>query len=201
MTDHYFSSTGAEYSAEPIRVRLAGSERTLEAPRGVFSNDGLDVGTRVLLDVVPEPPATGNLLDIGCGWGPLTLDLALSSPGATVWAVDVNPLALEATRRNARALSLSNVNCAAPEDIPADLRFDTIWSNPPIRIGKAALHELLTYWLGRLTAEGEAYLVVQKHLGADSLLRWLNEQPELEAERADSKKTFRILRVTRSQAS
>ena len=198
MTDHYFSSSAGEYAAEPIRVRLGGSERSLEAPRGVFSNDGLDVGTAVLLDAVPEPPATGNLLDIGCGWGPLTLDLALSSRGATVWAVDVNPLALEATRRNARALSLSNVNCVAPEEIPADVRFDAIWSNPPIRIGKAALHELLTTWLGRLTTDGEAWLVVQKHLGADSLLRWLNQQPGLDAERATSKKTFRVLRVTRT---
>lgn len=197
MTDHYFSSSSAEYSAEPIRVRLAGSERTLEAPRGVFSNDGLDIGTSVLLDAAPEPPATGNLLDIGCGWGPITLDLALSSPDATVWAVDVNPLALEATRRNARALSLTNVNCLTPEDIPADVRFDLIWSNPPIRIGKAALHELLTTWLDRLAPEGEAWLVVQKHLGADSLLRWLQEQPGLDAERATSKKTFRVLRVTK----
>ncbi len=198
MTDHYFSSDGADYSAEVIRVPLAGSERELEAPRGVFSSDGLDTGTSVLLRVAPEAPTVGNLLDIGCGWGPITLDLALSSPEATVWAVDVNPLALEATARNARRLSLPNVRTALPEDVPADVRFDAIWSNPPIRIGKSALHVLLDTWLDRLTPEGEAWLVVQKHLGSDSLQRWLDERPGFWAERAESKKNFRILRTGRS---
>ena len=57
--------------------------------------------------------------------------------------------------------------------MPADVRFDVIWSNPPIRVGKDALHELLLTWLPRLTPDGRAVLVVQKHLGADSLQRWL----------------------------
>ena len=176
---------------------LGGAERELEAPRGVFSGDGLDTGTEMLLRAVPEPPTEGNLLDIGCGWGPITLDLALSSREATVWAVDVNPLALEATRRNARRLSLSNVRVCLPEEVPAEVRFDAIWSNPPIRIGKAALHELLTSWLDRLTDDGEAYLVVQKHLGGDSLQRWLDARDGFFAERAASKKNFRILRTGR----
>ena len=198
MTDHYFSSGDADYAAEPIRVRLQGAEHVLEAPRGVFSSDGLDTGTRILLEAAPEPPEVGDFVDVGCGWGPLTLNLALSSARATVWAIDVNPLALEATARNARRLSLSNVRCSSPEEVPTEQRFDLIWSNPPIRIGKAALHDLLDSWLGRLTPEGEAWLVVQKHLGADSLLRWLDARPGFGAERADSKKNFRILRVARS---
>lgn len=198
MTDHYFSDSGGAYAASPIAVTIGGEERLLESPKGVFSNDGLDIGTRVLLDVAPEPPETGSLLDLGCGWGPIALHLALSAPTASVWAVDVNPDALSATARNAHTLSLSNVRTSLPDDVDDAVRFDAIWSNPPIRIGKAALHELLLRWLPRLTDDGEAWLVVQKHLGSDSLLRWLQQLDGFDAERVESKKNFRSLRVFRA---
>lgn len=164
---------------------------------GVFSGDRLDVGTAVLLDAVPAPPATGELLDLGCGWGPIAASLALRSPDARVWAVDVNARALSLVERNAELLSLSNVVPSAPERVPADIRFDAIWSNPPIRIGKRQLHELLETWIPRLAPGATAWLVVQKHLGADSLLRWLQERFDgFDVERADSKKTYRIIAVT-----
>lgn len=198
MTDHYFKNSQGAYAASPITVELGGEDRVLESPQGVFSNDGLDIGTRVLLSVAPEPPETGNLLDLGCGWGPIALHLALSAPTASVWAVDVNSDALTATARNAHALSLPNVTTSTPEAVSEELRFDAIWSNPPIRIGKAALHELLLTWLPKLADDGEAWLVVQKHLGADSLLKWLQGLDGFDAERFESKKNFRILRVFRA---
>ena len=101
----------------------------------------------------------------GAGWGPIALSLALDAPDATVWAVDVNERALDLVRRNAARLGLVQVNAALPDDVPDDVRFATIWSNPPIRIGKAALHELLGQWLPRLSTGGEAWLVVQRNLG------------------------------------
>ena len=198
MTDHYFRASSGDYSPMPLTVTLGGEQRQLESPRGVFSHDGLDIGTRVLLDEAPQPPETGTMLDLGCGWGPIALHLGLSAPAATVWAVDVNSDALAATERNARTLSLSNVRVAHPDEIPSDVRFDAIWSNPPIRIGKAALHELLLTWLPRLTVDGEAWLTVQKHLGSDSLLKWLQGLDGFGAERYESKKNFRILRVFRN---
>ncbi|BDZ47577.1 class I SAM-dependent methyltransferase [Naasia aerilata] len=200
MTDgHYFSSApSGPLRARRIRTVLAGRELEVTTGAGVFSPDHLDTGTRVLLETVPEPPADGDLLDLGCGWGPVALTLALSSPGATVWAVDVNERALELTRRNAGDLGLIRVNARLPEDVPETVAFGTIWSNPPIRIGKAELHALLGRWLPRLAPDGTAWLVVQKNLGADSLHRWLDEEfPGFSTTRVASEKGFRVLRVDR----
>jgi len=148
----------------------------LATDAGVFSPGRLDPGTRLLLEESPAPPPSGDLLDLGCGYGPIACVLAVRSPGAAVWAVDVNERALELCARNAAAAGLANVRCVTPDDpsVPAGLA--GIWSNPPVRIGKAALHELLGLWLRRLDPGGRAYLVASRNLGADSLHRWLAEQ-------------------------
>jgi len=150
----------------------------LATDAGVFSPGRLDPGTRLLLEESPAPPASGDLLDLGCGYGPVACVLAERSPGATVWAVDVNERALELCARNARAAGLENVRCVIPGDASLPARFTAIWSNPPVRIGKDALHALLGHWLARLgpVSGGSAYLVVGRNLGADSLHRWLAEQ-------------------------
>lgn len=198
VPDHYFSpDPAAPASLQRVRVPIAGVERELVTASGVFSGDRLDVGTSVLLDAVPAPPERGELLDLGCGWGPIALTLATRSPAARVWAVDVNARALSLVERNAELLSLSNVTPAAPERVPEGVRFATIWSNPPIRIGKPQLHALLETWIPRLEPGATAWLVVQKHLGADSLVRWLAERfDDHDVGRADSKRTYRILAVT-----
>lgn len=193
---HYFDDRPATRSDRAaVEVVLADLAFTIDTDRGVFSRGHLDAGTRFLLQDAPRPPASGDLLDLGCGAGPIALTLALRSPAATVWAVDVNERARELTAANAARNSITNVRVAAPDEVPADVRFAAIWSNPPIRIGKPGLHELLTSWLGRLTVDGHAVLVVQKHLGADSLQRWLVEQG-CPTERIASRSGFRLLRVT-----
>jgi len=181
-----------------VPVVLAGRELEVVTAGGVFSANRLDLGTRVLLREAPPPPLTGNLLDLGCGWGPLALTLGLLSPAATVWAVDVNQRALELTAENARRAGLPRVRAVSPDGVPAGLRLDGIWSNPPIRIGKEALHELLLRWLPRLRPGAQAHLVVQRNLGADSLHAWLAGALEGRAtvERAGSAKGYRVLRVT-----
>lgn len=194
--DHYF--TAAPASADErrrLRVRLAGREVEVEVAPGVFSPGGLDKGTAVLLDEAPDPPATGTFLDLGCGWGAIALTLALRSPGATVWALDVNERALDLTRRNAAALGLDGVRATTADGIPDDVRFDLIWSNPPIRVGKAVLHALLRTWLPRLTPTGVAHLVVQRNLGSDSLQRWVETELEMPCTRLTSSKGFRVLEV------
>jgi 16S rRNA (guanine1207-N2)-methyltransferase len=148
----------------------------LATDAGVFSPARLDPGTRLLLDLAPPPPAAGDLLDLGCGYGPIACVLAARSPGATVWAVDVNERALELCARNAAAAGLANVRCLTPGDPGLPAQFAGMWSNPPIRVGKQALHELLGGWLSRLDPSGQAYLVAGRNLGADSLHRWLTEQ-------------------------
>ena len=166
----------------------------LETDAGVFSPSRLDPGTRLLLETAPPPPEGGSLLDLGCGYGPLALVLAARSPGARVWAVDVNRRALELCARNAARAGLPNVRCTGPDDAELPGTFRLIWSNPPIRIGKAALHALLTAWLGRLEPSGAAYLVVHRHLGSDSLQRWLEESGR-PAERVAARAGYRVLRV------
>ncbi|QTE30622.1 class I SAM-dependent methyltransferase [Pengzhenrongella sicca] len=196
--DHYFTARPASPSERrPLRVRLAGRELELETARGVFSPDRLDLGTRVLLETVPAPPTSGDLLDLGCGWGPVALTLALTSPAARVWAVDVNERALDLVRRNADVLGLANVRAVTPDDVPADVALAALWSNPPIRVGKVALHEMLLRWLPRLAPGAQAHLVVQRNLGADSLQRWLAEQlgDAAEVTRVETEKGFRVLRV------
>jgi 16S rRNA G1207 methylase RsmC len=179
-------------------VRLADREVEVVTAGGVFSPDHLDEGTRILLDSVPAPPATGDLLDLGAGWGPIALSLALRSPDATVWAVDINERALELVRRNASHLGLDNVNAVLPGDVPDGVTFRTIWSNPPIRVGKSELHAMLAHWLPRLDDDATAWLVVAKHLGAQSLQRWLGDDLGLDVERAANTKGFRVLAASRS---
>lgn len=200
MTEHYFSATPATPDERhPRTVTLRGHTVAVATATGVFSHGGLDKGTRVLLAEVPDPPATGTFLDLGCGWGPVALSLALAAPAATVWAVDVNERALDLTTANAAALGLAHVHTSLPADVPTQVSFDVIWSNPPIRVGKDHLHELLSTWLPRLAAGGTAWLVVAKNLGADSLQRWLAQGlgTSYAVTRPATSGGFRILRIDR----
>lgn len=181
-------------------MTLADQDLELVTAGGIFSPDHVDVGTKVLLRKVPAPPARGHLLDIGCGWGPITLTLALRAPEAHVWAVDVNERARDLTRRNAELAGLKNITVCAPDEVPAHIEFDAIWSNPPVRIGKSELQQLLTRWLGRLTRDGGAWLVIQRHLGGDSMHRWLAAQG-WSIERAGSAKGFRVLHVEKPDSA
>ncbi|HHW51009.1 MAG TPA: methyltransferase [Pseudoclavibacter sp.] len=201
MADHYFS---AHPTSTPhprvVDVSLGGRQVHVTTSAGVFSPERLDPGTSVLLAEAPAPTGGGTLLDIGCGWGPIALHLALCDPTATVYAVDVNDRARELTRRNAASVSATGVITAAPDEVPDTVNFDEIWSNPPIHIGKDALHDILLRWLPRLVVGGHAWLVVQKHLGSDSLARWLSQSlpDDFTVERAASKKAFRVLHVSRA---
>jgi 16S rRNA (guanine1207-N2)-methyltransferase len=177
-----------------VDVALPDVAFTIATDRGVFSHGHLDTGTSLLLRAAPPPSPTGDLLDLGCGAGAIALTLALRSPQAQVWAVDVNARALELTAANASRNGVTTIRTVAPDDVPDDVRFTTIWSNPPIRIGKQPLQRLLTRWLSRLAPGGAAVLVVQKHLGADSLQRWLGEQGR-PAQRIASRAGFRLLQI------
>jgi 16S rRNA (guanine1207-N2)-methyltransferase len=195
---HYFDPAPV-VASKPRTVHLHVGELALElqADRGVFGSRGIDLGTRVLLNEAPAPPREGNILDLGSGYGPIAIALARQAPGARVWAVDVNERAIELTKTNAVSAAVANVTACSPEEVPDDVLFVAIYSNPPVRVGKAALHELLVRWLGRLGLGGRAYLVVQRNLGADSLGKWLIEQG-YDVQRLKSKKGYRILQVGRT---
>lgn len=197
---HYFDERPDAPSAPVIvDVTLPDTAFTMETDRGVFSHGHLDTATSLLLRTDLPLASTGHLLDLGCGAGPIALAMARRSPDATVWAVDVNERARDLCSRNATRNGIDTIRVAHPTDVPPGLEFSTVWSNPPIRIGKAALHDLLRSWLGRLAPDGSAALVVQKHLGADSLQRWLLSDG-WRCERVASKAGFRVLGLTRHHA-
>ncbi|GAA1753054.1 class I SAM-dependent methyltransferase [Aeromicrobium alkaliterrae] len=197
MPDHYFApAPGSDDRTRDLRVRVLGRELDVTTSSGVFSGDGLDHATAVLLaELASAEAAPERVLDLGCGWGPLTLALGLQWPESELWAVDVNERALDLTAANTARHEVT-ARVGLPDDVPADLRFDAIWSNPPIRIGKQALHELLLHWLARLSPTGTLTMVVGKNLGADSLQRWLGEQG-WPTERLASSRGFRVLRTSR----
>ena len=196
MGEHYFTAEPSAAARETeVSFDVAGRSYRLRGAGGVFSAGRLDPGTAVLLRKAELPGAatTGALLDLGCGYGPIACVLATAAPRATVYAVDVNTRALELTRANAEVLGVTVV-ATEPDAVPSDLVFAELWSNPPIRVGKQELHALLSRWLPRLAPDGTAWLVVARHLGADSLAPWLSEQG-YEVVRHASQQGFRVLRV------
>ena len=200
MSDHYFAAR-PETGHRPgqVHVLLPDVHLELATDAGVFSPGRVDPGTRLLLDagaVPPGDPPAGDLLDLGCGYGPIALVLASRAPAATIWAVDVNERALDLCARNAARAGLANVRCVTPGDPALPAAYDGVWSNPPIRIGKQALHELLGGWLPRLAPGAAATAVVQRHLGADSLHRWLAAQG-WDVRRIAARAGYRLLRITR----
>jgi 16S rRNA (guanine1207-N2)-methyltransferase len=193
--DHYFSADpSVPFARETFTCEVWGRSLTLVSGSGVFSRGHLDHATAVLFRET-EPPAGGRILDLGCGYGVIGLAIAAAVPGATVTGVDVNERALLLANENAAALGLADrFTATTPSGVPEGAEFDEIWSNPPIRIGKAALHDLLLRWLPRLAPGGRAVMVVGKNLGADSLQRWLGEQG-WPTDRLASAKGFRVLQT------
>lgn len=193
---HYFDEEPTtDSSPRVVQLLLPDLQLALTTDRGVFGYDRIDAGTKLLLLRAPAPAPSGNLLDIGSGTGAIALTMARRCPAATVWAVDVNERARDLCRSNAERNGLTNVNVCSPDDVPADVTFDTIWSNPAIRIGKPALHAMLLRWLSRLSPAGEVVLVVHKHLGSDSLQAWLSGQG-YPTTRLASSSGYRILHAT-----
>ncbi len=196
MGQYFDAEPTVASAAKTIDLFLPDLSLELMTDRGVFSGDRIDPGTKILLSEGPEAIPTDELiLDIGTGYGPITCALAKRNPQATVWGVEINERARSLCVENAKHNGLDNLEVRSPEEVPGNLQFDRIWSNPPIRIGKTQLHQLLLQWLPRLQPLGSAHLVVQKHLGADSLHRWLQNQGFI-VERRCSRKAYRVLDIT-----
>jgi 16S rRNA (guanine1207-N2)-methyltransferase len=194
MSEHYFASNPAiESKLRSVEFTVQDTLFKLQASSGTFSATRLDAGTKALLGYLDD--VSGDVLDIGCGWGPIAISIAKLYPATKVWALDINQRSLELTRLNAKSANLGNVMAVTESEISADQTFNQIWSNPPIRVGKEVLHTLMRTWLPRLRPGGSATLVVQKQLGADSFTKWLaDEFPELKVERIGTEKGYRIIR-------
>jgi len=201
VSQHYFSSDPqSSKRTSDVEFEVGGVDFSLTASSGTFSATKLDPGTRVLLKEHRHFPTAGNVLDLGCGWGPISLAIAKLNPNTVVYALDVNNRSLELTLKNAKRNDVENIKPVLALDVPENLEFQAIWSNPPIRIGKQALHELLQNWLPRLAVGGVAMLVVQKQLGADSLQQWIADSFEnLSLERVNTAKGYRVIRALRNR--
>ena len=193
MSEHYFTADpSVPFQREPFSCEVWGHRLDLVSGSGVYSRGRLDIGTAVLFRET-TPPASGRILDLGCGYGVIGLGIAQSVPDAVVTGVDVNERALLLANGNAAELSLdARFRAVLPDEVAVDATYDEIWSNPPIRVGKAALHELLLRWFPCLAPDGRAVMVVGKNLGADSLQRWLGDQG-YPTTRLASAKGFRVL--------
>ena len=193
MDDHYFSADPAvAFKRSPVVASVWGHELRMTSGSGVFANGRVDIGTAILFRET-EPPSGGRILDLGCGFGVIGLAVAVAAPASVVTAVDVNERAVLLANENAASLGVTErFTASTPDGVDATATYDEIWSNPPIRIGKPALHELLLTWLPRLAPGGRAVMVVGKNLGADSLQRWLGEQG-YPTTRLASAKGFRVL--------
>ncbi|RIY21458.1 16S rRNA methyltransferase [Bifidobacteriaceae bacterium VN002] len=201
--EQYFSTNPNSLDLRrTLQVDLRGHKVSVQVSNGVFSSSKLDLGTAVLLKHAPQPPENGRFFDIGCGWGAISLALGFESPNAQIYAVDVNERALELTNINAKNAGLNNIHTYLVEDAlkeDSSKNIDLIWSNPPIRVGKDVLHNILLTWLPRLKVGGAAYLVVQKNLGSDSLIPWLSKNlgEDFSVEKYASSKGYRIIEVLR----
>jgi 16S rRNA (guanine1207-N2)-methyltransferase len=201
---HYFSEnpSGPSKPSE-FEIEVDGRTLVLQSDQGVFSRHGLDKGTAVLLDIMsrgnyPTVPDGSFLADVGCGTGAIALTLAALYPACTVIAVDVNERARALCTSNAKKNGLSNITVLSPEELDETIRYSLLWSNPPIRIGKPALRQLLLEWMQRLTEDGTGHLVVSKNLGGDSLAEWLSESG-FATKKLASSKGFRVFEVAARQ--
>lgn len=202
---------GGEYwRAEPegparertVRLEVPGRAEALAlaSAEGVFGTQRVDRGTDILIRHAPAPAPCTGVVDLGCGYGPIAVSMGVRQPDAGLWAVDVNRRALALTARNAASAGARNIVAAEPEAVPMALRFDRIYSHPPVKIGRSSMHELLDGWLRRLAYGGDAYLVLKQSMGADALHNWLNDTG-FPAERAASKQGYRLLHVSANQDS
>ena len=189
---HYFTNDEVESNEKTITVKIKNTKLNLIVDNGVFSKKGLDFGTRSLLESIDIEKIKGDVLDFGCGYGPIGIYIA-KNIDANIDMVDVNERALNLARKNAK-LNDVNVNIFQ-SDIYSNInkKYDFIITNPPIRVGKKILYEILFTSLGHLKDGGTIYLVINKNQGAKSLLKDLNEKSN--ATLIEKNKGFYIIEV------
>ena len=174
MSDHYYTENPASaHDERRIVLSILGQELTFTTDAGVFSRDGLDRGTELLLEALPE--LTGRVLDLGCGWGAVGVALGKKYPALGIVMTDINSRAVELARRNlaANGVKAEVVQGDGFQSVAGD--FDAIVTNPPIRAGKAVIYGLFAQARDRLRPGGALYLVIRKQQGAPSALKYLRE--------------------------
>lgn len=202
--NHYFDEN-PDIESEPKLVSgiIAGTEYTFTTDRGVFSYEKIDKATRILLDVFDDKfygAGPNTIVDVGCGYGVIACVMAQSFEEANIIAVDTNQRARDLTVTNYKKhFRNDRLRVMTPQEVDDTLEVDLVISNPPIRIGKEALFELLRGWSTCLSSSGQMWLVIAKNLGADSTAAYLEKECGLKVTRVASKKGFRVFRCVRSK--
>lgn len=175
MSDHYFSRRPeAAHDRKMVETELRGRSFRFVTDAGVFSREGVDFGSRLLIEHV-QLPDDARVLDMGCGWGPIGIALSFAVPRGKVTLADVNERALALARENAGLNGAAGI-----EIVESDLfvglagrTFTHIVTNPPIRAGKQTVHALFEQAAAHLQTGGELWVVIQKKQGAPSARRKL----------------------------
>ncbi|MBB6636515.1 class I SAM-dependent methyltransferase [Cohnella thailandensis] len=198
MSEHYYTREPQTASdRKSLTAELRGFKLQLTSDAGVFSRDGVDYGSRVLIEHM-DIPADASVLDLGCGYGPIGLTAARLAPRGHVTMVDINERAVSLAAENAKRNGIANIS-AMQSDIYAAVegrRFDVILSNPPIRAGKVVVHRILTEAAEHLNPGGSLWIVIQNKQGAPSARAKLEEVfGEEQVEEIGKDKGYRIYRA------
>lgn len=175
MSNQYFENNdNLKSNIQTIKYYFKKNTLIFDTDNGVFSKGGIDYGSNVLLQTLPDFDGDLSLLDVGCGYGTMGLTLAKKYPNFTIDMVDVNLRAIELSKSNALKNGIHNVNIYESSCYQnVDKVFDIIISNPPIRAGKKVVFEILSGAFEHLKAGGELWIVIQKKQGAESSLKHL----------------------------
>ena len=194
MSNMYYEREPQSASREVACVfSYHGNRLTIQTHAWVSSKGELDQGTRLLLDALPE--LTGEVLDLGCGWGAIGIAVKKAFPQTDVTMVDVNLRALGLCERNAEANGVE-VTCLESDGMHAlsGRQFDAVITNPPIRAGKQKVYEMLSGAAEALKEDGSLYLVIRKQQGAESCMRFLSDYFET-VEKLDRSAGFWVIRA------
>ena len=195
MADHYYTAEPQSAHREwQIEVQALGNRLRFTTDAGVFSRDGLDKGTELLLNALP--PLAGRVLDLGCGWGAVGVSLAARYPGLDVVMTDINQRAAALARRNLAANGVRAEVAEGDGFEAVEGPFDAIVTNPPIRAGKAVIYGLFAQARDFLAPGGALYIVIRKQQGAPSALKFLKETYG-DAEIVDRGGGFWVIRAAR----
>ncbi|WP_087975034.1 class I SAM-dependent methyltransferase [Oceanobacillus rekensis] len=197
MSEHYFSNKPqSKTSPRTWTYQLRGQEYTFTSDVGVFSKNEVDFGSKLLIEHFQEPDISGELLDLGCGYGPIGISLAGSFKDRTVVMADVNERALALAEKNSSGNKLDNTIVIQSDRFSnlGDKSFAAILTNPPIRAGKKVVHQMFEESLGALRPNGELWVVIQKKQGAPSAIKKIEELFE-NVEVVTKNKGYYILRA------
>ena len=201
MSEHYYSNKPQiESKPRQWKFTLRGHTFTFETAAGVFSKSEVDFGSRVLIDTFEMPEVEGDVLDVGCGYGPIGLSIAKANPERFVHMMDINTRAIALAEKNAQVNGIQNVRIFESDGLASvgDVKAAAILTNPPIRAGKETIFRFYDESYEKLVEGGELWIVIQKKQGAPSTVSHLEELFS-EVDVVEKKKGYWIIRAIRAK--